>query len=202
MKKTLFLTVTLLLLPATAHARPTMPDIMVGLWCANENEATFDNKARVGTYHRTSAQTCDRESVVVKPHYVGLYGEMACFPIIVQRLFKDNYLIRAKCGETTDQPLANFDFWLDVSEYDHSLQFVPMNVSKNWFHNLLMTNWYVLDEHCRGDSEDKAIVACDKARPSLTLALNKLGYCYGKLDQSHAEMEWHKCTRDSIRVWR
>ncbi len=37
-----------------------------------------------------------------------------------------------------------------------------------------------------------------QARGAIDLALDKLGWCYGKKNQSDADQRWHKCTKDSV----
>jgi hypothetical protein len=93
------------------------------------------------------------------------------------------------------------DFWFDWDEDEHSLRFVPMDVSKSWLINLMATNWYFLDEHCGHGivQSEKEYQACDNARHKMKMVLNSRGYCYGKTTQSYAEMKWERCTRESLR---
>jgi hypothetical protein len=57
----------------------------------------------------------------------------------------------------------------------------------------------MLDEECRGASDvTDAIQHACQAREAIALALDKLGWCYGKKNQGGADMRWHKCTKDSL----
>jgi hypothetical protein len=53
--------------------------------------------------------------------------------IIVQRIFRSDYLVRANCEvsvvkEESHRVIANLWFDLEDTEFEHSLRFVPMNV--------------------------------------------------------------------------
>ena len=57
-----------------------------------------------------------------------------------------------------------------------------------------------LNSMCRGWSGDeKHTDQVCAVRDKMNKALNKMGYCYGKHGQIGADMEWHKCTRNSLR---
>ncbi|MCW5673399.1 MAG: hypothetical protein KIT15_02370 [Xanthobacteraceae bacterium] len=53
---------------------------------------------------------------------------------------------------------------------------------------------------CRGSSGDTPHLdlICD-LRDKAFRAATKRGYCYGKKGQFGAQMEWHRCTNDSLR---
>lgn len=55
-----------------------------------------------------------------------------------------------------------------------------------------------LDEICRGAglNEDAEMYAC-QARQATMFALDKIGWCYGKVLQVHSEERWHLCDADS-----
>lgn len=59
-----------------------------------------------------------------------------------------------------------------------------------------------IDAICRGSSSsDRHLVetvCC--IRSKFDVALNRMGYCYGKDGQVGSEMEWHKCTKTSLYV--
>ena len=53
---------------------------------------------------------------------------------------------------------------------------------------------------CRGLTGDTPHLdqICD-LRDKAFRAATKMGYCYGKKGQYGAQMEWHRCTKDSLR---
>jgi hypothetical protein len=57
-----------------------------------------------------------------------------------------------------------------------------------------------LDVMCRGGSSEEftTVEAC-KARDKLVKALYGKNYCFGKKEQPGADMQWHKCGRNSLR---
>jgi hypothetical protein len=179
---------------------PGLPQIMLGKWCPYE-EPGIEKTTDSYTVYRRDCSKEPAAAMDVKPHEL-LWEDSFCRPVRIQRLFQNNYFVHSQCDHGTME-----DKWLrvekSVDEKVDELTIVYLSASKDWFTNYLIANWYVLDEQCRGtpsmDVDGKEYKACDKARHSLTLALNRLGYCYGKGYQSHAEMEWHKCTRDSLR---
>jgi hypothetical protein len=60
-----------------------------------------------------------------------------------------------------------------------------------------LANWG--DGICRGSvspNEDVIGYSC-QAREAVVSALDKLGWCYGKIGQAGANMRWHKCTKGS-----
>jgi hypothetical protein len=56
-----------------------------------------------------------------------------------------------------------------------------------------------LNEMCRGWSGDDPHTgeACE-VREKTARLLNKMGWCYGKEGQSGAEMDWHRCGKNSL----
>ena len=57
-----------------------------------------------------------------------------------------------------------------------------------------------LDLLCRGSSGDApATDQICKLRDKVAKVLQGIGYCYGRKGQTGAEMQWHKCARDSLR---
>ena len=190
MKNLLLAATALVAIATSAYAHSaTIPDVMIGGWCAKDSVDIYVYQ-RIG-FDKDQVESCSSEYLLAKPHEFRA-NEATCTPIIVQRIFQGNYLIRANCKGMMDHWTA--DFWFDWEDTEHSLRFVPMNVSKRWPINFMVVNWYVLDGHCGHgiDQSEKEFKACDNARHSVTLVLNSHGYCYGKYDQGHAEMEWHK----------
>ena len=57
----------------------------------------------------------------------------------------------------------------------------------------------LLNEACRGSSDEASIDASCPAREATAKALRKLGWCYGEKGQRAPQMVWHKCTRTSLR---
>jgi hypothetical protein len=71
--------------------------------------------------------------------------------------------------------------------------------SSGWEAKDLRTAEGLLDGICRGstsDNEDMKGYSC-QARQAVISALDKLGWCYGKIGEIGAKMRWHKCTRGS-----
>jgi hypothetical protein len=60
---------------------------------------------------------------------------------------------------------------------------------------------FELNGLCRGGGlgEDATMKICD-LRDKMGKALNAMGYCYGKEGKYGAQMEWHKCTKRSMRL--
>jgi hypothetical protein len=57
-----------------------------------------------------------------------------------------------------------------------------------------------LDDMCRGwPGDDPHSDEVCKTREKLRQALIKMGYCYGKNNQSRAQFSWHKCGPGSVR---
>jgi hypothetical protein len=71
--------------------------------------------------------------------------------------------------------------------------------SPGWEATDLMTAESMLNGICRGSvgaNEDVIGYSC-QARQAVVSALDKLGWCYGKIGQAGADMRWHKCTKGS-----
>jgi hypothetical protein len=64
----------------------------------------------------------------------------------------------------------------------------------------MVRKWYALDELCRGTpGADLETFRPCIARNKLTEKLEARGLCFGKGDQLHSQMEWHKSTHESLR---
>jgi hypothetical protein len=64
----------------------------------------------------------------------------------------------------------------------------------------LVSAWYIADEFCRGESDEKIWEpSCGFRDVVLGAELNKLGMCYGKKNQPSSDAKWHKCGPDSER---
>jgi hypothetical protein len=61
-----------------------------------------------------------------------------------------------------------------------------------------INQWEDLDTECRGNFNPKFYEPACKRRAQLSAWLEKKGWCNGKKDQSGPEMEWHKCTAQSL----
>jgi len=59
----------------------------------------------------------------------------------------------------------------------------------------------IANKKCR-DSGPEAVVlaACDR-RETISEAISKSNWCYGKRDQAGYQYRWHRCTRGSIRYF-
>jgi hypothetical protein len=56
------------------------------------------------------------------------------------------------------------------------------------------------NDRCRGGSgNDPQTFAACSTRDALVVKLNKLGWCYGKRNQSGYQMSWHQCDANSNR---
>lgn len=66
----------------------------------------------------------------------------------------------------------------------------------------LIKRWYMANEICRGGVGDggKADAACE-VRDDIREVLDSRNWCIGKKRQSGVEMQWHRCTKDSLRAW-
>lgn len=66
--------------------------------------------------------------------------------------------------------------------------------------SVLIKQWEVEEENCRGGSGDnpKTAKACNR-RNNVIQKLEKAGWCLGQNDQSRADVRWHKCQKNSIR---
>ena len=64
----------------------------------------------------------------------------------------------------------------------------------------LIAIWLDLNSMCRGWSGDSRHTdeVC-VVREKVDRVLGALGYCYGQRGQSDAQMQWHKCTSQSLR---
>jgi len=62
----------------------------------------------------------------------------------------------------------------------------------------LLNRYGRLNDACRGGPGDsaKTMAACC-SRQRVGIRLERLGWCYGKSEQTGADMEWHRCRRDS-----
>lgn len=60
--------------------------------------------------------------------------------------------------------------------------------------------WRVQNSLCRGlpGDDPRSQAACAR-REQLQAGLQRTGWCYGKQGQIGAEMQWHRCGRDSLR---
>lgn len=59
-----------------------------------------------------------------------------------------------------------------------------------------------LDIMCRGGfAEEFTTVEACKSRDKLVIELYGKGYCFGKTGQASADRQWHKCGRNSLRVF-
>ena len=71
--------------------------------------------------------------------------------------------------------------------------------SPGWEATDLLAAESMLNGICRGsanNNKDMIGYSC-QARQAVISALDKLGWCYGKIGQVGAEMRWHKCTKGS-----
>jgi hypothetical protein len=60
--------------------------------------------------------------------------------------------------------------------------------------------WTNLPNLCGGNSDDfPGRMDCIGKMDTLGRELKKLGYCYGKIGQAHADLDWHTCTSNSLR---
>lgn len=64
----------------------------------------------------------------------------------------------------------------------------------------LLSVYQDLNEMCRGWSGDDphTAQAC-KVRDKVSKMLAGTGYCYGKKGQAGYQMQWHRCTKGSLR---
>ncbi|PSH70495.1 hypothetical protein CU102_00030 [Phyllobacterium brassicacearum] len=60
--------------------------------------------------------------------------------------------------------------------------------------------WRAADNACKHrNSEDVRVAVGCLSRSIYGAALNERGVCLGKDGQSNADMQWHKCEKDSLR---
>ncbi|MGH6762408.1 MAG: hypothetical protein ACRECW_12570 [Phyllobacterium sp.] len=64
----------------------------------------------------------------------------------------------------------------------------------------LITLWNESNSTCRGaNGGDVKVAAACLSRSVYGVALNERNWCFGKKDESGAQMEWHACENDSLR---
>lgn len=66
--------------------------------------------------------------------------------------------------------------------------------------DVLIGQWRRENTLCRGLSGDDPLsgAACEK-RQAIGRRLAKRGWCYGKQNQMAYQMQWHRCSADSLR---
>lgn len=71
--------------------------------------------------------------------------------------------------------------------------------SPGWEAKDLLTAESLLNGICRGSTSHNEDMTgySYQARQAVISALDKLGWCYGKIGQIGTDMRWHKCTKGS-----
>lgn len=140
--------------------------------------------------------------------------EAGCLVASVKQIRKGRFLVESDCLEAGD--MWQWTFFLDVIDRSNvrvngedrflcpplgPSQSQPANVSSSSSTpDGLIDGWYDLDEECRGGSGDDPATerACTR-RSEVSDQLYRLGYCFGRKNQSRSKYEWHACEANSIR---
>lgn len=85
-----------------------------------------------------------------------------------------------------------------------SLVTVCVDASRGWSQPVEVRKaievWFDENDNCRGVPDvHSSLPACIR-REILSSQLDMFGYCYGRKNQIGAEMQWHSCRPDSIRM--
>jgi hypothetical protein len=100
MKKLLLAAAALMVLSASAQAKPThvkLPDMMVGNWCLNGDNPG----ASLGIYSRRNAgHACD--NILDVEHASYDTNEYACYIKTSRQIASSAFVVHTRCGETPD----------------------------------------------------------------------------------------------------
>jgi hypothetical protein len=200
MKKLIMVGVCLLALIGQAHAKyerrhQHLPPIMTGSWCIEEDSE--DHDSWVPTIYKRCE---DKGATHVKSDVYG-GGEWGCLIKTSERVTSSIFLVHAHC-EGFNQAWPD-DEVFQIIDGELYTRFIVAKFKSQKI-NELVASFYAADEECRGSArvaqsvDWEATEPC-KARHKVMKALLARNYCYGKDNQSHSEMELHKCTKNSLR---
>jgi hypothetical protein len=175
--------------PARVEA---LPETMLGGWCPSAIE---------GIYARSDKAKGDPNWVTVRRKDWD-WVESGCTAKRIERITASSYLVLSRCEGEGMPPFSNsgmfelLDDDLSITQFEQTVREPKLSY--------LIAKYTALIHVCRGLTEDQIVgnripAACRGGTDDLHRQIQARGYCFGRENQSHAEMRWHRCESDSLR---
>jgi len=169
-----------------------LPDKMLGGWCPSDIE---------GIYARSDKAKGDTNCVTVRRRDWDQV-ESGCTATKIERITPTSYLVFSRC-EGEGMPQFSNSSMFELLDDDLSIWQIEQRAREPKL-NYLIAKYTALIHVCRGLTGDQILgnrvpEACRSGTDNLHKQIQARGYCFGRGDQSHAEMRWHRCASDSHR---